>query len=143
MAEYVLFGIIIAVTVALFLSLVVGALFFYRTYESLARRSLQRRYTGLDVHETPDEHDVVVTYHTYHGFLAWVTQTPHHVALPPDDARRLLARLCRFNLTWGLVTYGALFIPPLAILNYFAQRRSIAGQEADTLYAPKSGDVEQ
>ena len=73
---------------------------------------------------------MILTYHTYHGFIAWFTQTPHQVALPPDDARKLLGRLLRFNLMWGLVTYGALFIPPLAILNYFAQRRSIAKQAA-------------
>lgn len=106
------------------------ALWFFRRHEDLALRSLKRRYADLEVHSEPLDGDVILTYHTYHGFLAWFTQIPHHVNLPPDDARKLLGRLLRFNLKWGLVTYGAAFVPPLAILNYFAQRRSIAKQVA-------------
>ena len=120
----------IVVGIAILIGLGVGALYLLRGYEHLARRSLERKYADLAVHPEPQPGDVVLTYHTYHGLIAWFTQTPHHVALSPEDARRLLGRLLRFNLTWGLVTYGALFIPPLAILNYFAQRRSIAAQQA-------------
>ncbi len=120
----------IVVGVAILICLVVGALFLFRGYEHLARRSLERKYADLPIHADPKPGDVILTYHTYHGFIAWITQTPHHVALPPEDARKLLGRFLRFNFTWGLVTYGALFIPPLAILNYFAQLRSIAHQEA-------------
>lgn len=120
----------IAVGIAVLIVLGVTALFLFRGYERLARRSLERRYAGLDVHEALQPGDVVLTYHTYHGLIAWFTQTPHQVALPPDDARKLLGRLLRFNLTWGLVTYGVLFIPPVAVVSYFAQRRSITAQEA-------------
>lgn len=120
----------IVLVIAFFMGLVAGALYLFRGYEYLARRSLERRYSGLAIHANPMPGDVILVYHTYYGFIAWLTQTPHHVALPPQDARILLGRLLRFNLMWGLVTYGALFIPPLAILNYFAQRRSIARQLA-------------
>ena len=111
------------------------ALLIYRGYEGLARRSLRRKYAGLEVHEVRQPGDVILTYHTYHGFLVWFTQTTHQMSLPPNDARKLLGRLLRFNLAWGLCTYGALFIPPLAIANYIAQRRSITDQEADVALA--------
>jgi hypothetical protein len=39
--------------------------------------------------------------------------------------------LLRFNLTWGMLSYGLLFVPLLAIGNYFAQKRSIAKQEGE------------
>jgi hypothetical protein len=120
----------VVIGIACVIVLGVGALYLFRGYERLARRSLERRYAGLQLHEAPVSGDVIVTYHTYHGFIAWFTQIPHEVALPPNDARKLLGRLLRFNLMWGLVTYGALFIPPLSIISYFAQRRSIDEQEA-------------
>lgn len=125
----------IVATIIVFVVLGVLVLYFFRGYEALARRSLQRKYRGLTIHDVPKAGDVVITYHTYHGLIAWVTQIPHQVALPPDDARRLLGRLLRFNLTWGLPSYGALFIPPIAILNYVAQRKLIATGEATTLAA--------
>jgi len=122
-------GILIAI--AGVLGLGVSALFLFRSWEHFAQRSLERKYADLEIHAVPQVGDVLLTYHTYHGLIAWFTQTPHHVALPPDDARKLLGRLLRFNCTWGLVTYGVLFIPPVAILSYLAQRRSIADQEAN------------
>lgn len=127
--EFQLFVILIGS--AMVIGLGVLALWFYRRHEDLALRSLSRKYADLKIHSDPRVGDVILAYYTYHGFLVWFTQTPHHVALPPDDARRLLGRLLRFNLKWGLLTYGAAFVPPLAILNYFAQRRSIAKQEAN------------
>ena len=120
----------IVLGVAACVGLVIFALLLFRGYEHLARRSLERRYAGLSIHAIPRTGDVVLTYHTYHGFIAWFTQTPHHVVLPPDDARILLGRLLRFNLTWGLVTCGVVFVLPLAVLNYLGQRRSVCEQEA-------------
>lgn len=120
---------VIIATVVILVVLAVGALLFFRGFEHFARRALERRYTDLTIHPVPQTGDVVLAYHTYHGFIAWFTQTHHYVFLSPEDARTLLGRLLRFNLIWGLVTPGALFIPPLAILNYFAQRRSIVAQE--------------
>lgn len=119
-----------AVVAAVVLGLGVFALVLFRGYEALARRALARAYVGLAVQEPPAPGDVVVTYATYHGLIAWFTQTPHRAALPPDDARVLLGRLLRFNLTWGLLTYGMLFILPLSFLNYSAQRRAIVRQAA-------------
>lgn len=116
---------------AVLLLLAVGVLHFFRSYERWAQKSLQRRYDGLDVHAPPQPGDVVIQFHTYHGCLAWFTQAEHLVALPPDDARVLLGRLLRFNLLWGLVTPGAVFIPVLSLLNYRGQRKSVAAQEAE------------
>src|SRR5690242_12006783 len=97
----------IAVGLAAIVAIVLFAIFLYRGYERVAQRSLQRKYMGLAVHEFPQPGDVIVSYYTYHGLVAWLTHTSHRVALPPDDARRLLGRLLRFNLTWGLFTHGA------------------------------------
>jgi hypothetical protein len=120
----------VVAAIGVFVGLAVFALFLFRGYERLARGALRRSYAQLAIHDAPRSGDVVLTYHTYHGFVAWFTQATHQVALPPRDARILLGRLLRFNLTWGLLTWGVVFIPPLAILNYFQQRRSIALQGA-------------
>jgi len=120
----ILFGcVIVAVLAFVFLR-------FYRRYESLAQAALERSYKDLTAHSVPLVGDVILLFHTYHGLVFWFTQTKHHIALPPDDARVLLGRLARFNLKWGLVTYGALFVPILTVSNYVAQRRSIARQLA-------------
>jgi len=118
-------------TVGVVLAGILLALFFFLGYERLARRSLERKYVDLEIHGEPQIGDVVLTYNTYHGFITWLTQTPHDVVLPPDDARKLLKRLLCFNCTWGLLTFAVLLIPPFAIISYFAQRRSIADQEAN------------
>jgi hypothetical protein len=58
-------------------------------------------------------------------------QDEHRIYAPPADARLLLTRLFRFNLTWGMLSYGLLFVPLLAIGNYHAQKRSIENQESE------------
>ena len=117
--------------IAILLGMVFGALYFLRGYERWAKNSLERKYRGLALRSNPQEGDVFVQYHTYHGFIAWVTQTPHQFVASYEDARKLLGRLLRFNLTWGLFTYASLFAIPLALFNYTAQRRSIANQLND------------
>jgi small-conductance mechanosensitive channel len=121
--------------IAFLVGLVVMALWLFRAYERSAKRALEAKYAGLEVRDDPRPGDVTVVYHTYHGFLVWFTQVAHRASLPPDDARRLLGRLLRFNLCWGLVTYGAVFAVPLAVANYVAQRRSIAAQEEAARWA--------
>jgi hypothetical protein len=106
------------------------ALFIYRGYEALARRALKRIYADFRLSESRRGGDVAVVFHTYHGLVAWFTQTEHRVFVPEADARRLLNRLLRFNVTWGLFTWGALFVPPISLYNYTVQRRSIARQVA-------------
>lgn len=121
----------IFIGIVLLVGLAAGALFFFRSYERLAERSLARKFADLKQPFVVQPGDVIFTYHTYHGFLAWFTQTPHQVSLPPEEARELLGRLLRFNLTWGLVTPGMIFIVPLSLLNYAAQRKSITSQERE------------
>jgi hypothetical protein len=105
-------------------------LVLYRGYERLARRALKRAYSGLEIQPAKTPGNVRVVYHTYHGFLLWYTETEHMALLSLDDASELLGRLLRFNLTWGLVARGGILIAPLAIYNYFVQKRSIANQES-------------
>lgn len=102
----------------------------FRAYEGRASRSLMYHYQGIEPHSAMQPGDVILVYHTYHGVLAWHTETTHRVILPPDEARRLLGRLFRHNLKWGWLVHGGFFAIPLAIINYMAQRRSIARQEA-------------
>ena len=125
---------IVVMTVAILLVFGFGALLLFRGFENSASRALERKYRDLVIHPVPQPGDVLLEFHTYHGLIAWFTQTGHRVYLGPDDARTLLGRLLRFNLTWGLVTPGSLFIPPLSIMNYWAQRRSITAQEVSGGY---------
>lgn len=104
-----------------------------------ALRPLQRRYVGIDLHESPQPGDVVFVYHTYRGFLVWFVQDEHRVVTSPTDAKLLLARLLRFNLTWGMLSYGVVFVPFIAIGNYYAQMKSI-GSQIQTAATDTSGD---
>ena len=97
---------------------------------TFALRPLRRCYDGIRLREVAGAGDVRFVYHTYRGLLLWVTQDEHRVAAPAGDAERLLGRLLRFNLTWGLLSYGMLFVPFLAVGNYYAQRKSIRQQAA-------------
>ena len=87
-------------------------------------------YKQITFHHTAEPGDVQFVFHTYHGLLVIVEQTEHSVSAPPEEALKLLWRLHRFNLTWGLFAYGALLIPILSYFNYLAQKRSIAKQVA-------------
>ena len=99
--------------------------------QKFALKPLQNRFAGLDLHGSPRSGDVCFVYHTYRGFLVWFVQDEHRVCAPPEDARLLLTRLLRFNLTWGMLSYGLLFVPLIAIGNYFSQKRSIEKQERE------------
>jgi hypothetical protein len=107
------------------------ALYLYRGWERLASRSLARVYDGLKIHEPPRVGDVLISYHTYHGVLVWFTQTHHVVALPAADARILLDRLLRFNLSYGLLAQGSFLVAPLVFFNYLAQRRAVTRQQTE------------
>lgn len=97
---------------------------------TFALRPLQRCFEGIRLKQVAEGADVQVVYHTYRGFLLWFTQDEHLVITTVDDAHQLLGRLLRFNLTWGMLSGGMLFIPLLAIGNYYAQLRSIRRQIA-------------
>jgi hypothetical protein len=95
---------------------------------SFARRPLERCFEGIQLHGTRQPGDVSFVYHTYRGLFLWFTQSEHRVNAPYDDAERLLKRLLRFNLTWGMLSYGMLFIPFMACGNYRQQLRHIREQ---------------
>ena len=108
-----------------------GILYGVRGYEWMAKRLLTNAYRGLKIHNPPETGDVVMSYETYHGIIAWLTHTQHIVAAPPEDARILLGRLLRFNLCFGFLAHAGVLIVPLAIFNYLGQRRSINRQETE------------
>ena len=78
---------------------------------------LVKKFDGIDVHESPQQGDVQFVFHTYHGFLVFFVQTPHRVSCPPNEARKLLSRLHWFNLSWGVLSQGCLFVPFLSFFN--------------------------
>ena len=103
-------------------------LYFFRGYNHFAARSLNRIYKSTIPLPEPREGFVLLQFCTYHGFIGWFSQIEHSMYVPASDVRRILNRLLRFNLTWGLFTWGALFTVILSLLNYFGQRRSISSQ---------------
>lgn len=131
-------GPIVALAVAL---LVFGLLGFiilkgYRWFAAASQRAQARAYEGIVVSEQPAPGLVGVVFHAYSGFLVFVTQAEHRFWAAPDDARLVLSRLHRFNLTWGFFAYGALIIPILSFGNYWAQRSHIAKQAARAAVSP-------
>lgn len=86
---------------------------------------LAKRYEGLSIRDTPQQGDVELRFHTYHGLLAFFVQTEHHVFAAPNDAEVLLRRLHYFNLTWGMFAAGAFFIPILSYFNFRSQLKRI------------------
>jgi len=105
--------------------------------QKFALKPLQKRFMGLNLHDSPQPGDVCFVYHTYRGFLVWFVQDEHRVCTTPDDARTLLTRLLRYNLTWGMLSYGLLFVPLIAVGNFFAQMRSIEKQERELTASSK------
>lgn len=104
-------------------------LYFTQGVDRIGLEPLQRCFEGLELHETAQPGDVTFVYHTYRGVLVCTVQEEHQVSAPPETARTLLKRLLRYNLTWGMRTNAVVFIPLLAVGNYFSQKSSIARQE--------------
>ena len=90
--------------------------------------ALAKRYRGLTLRSQPRPGDVQVVYHTYRGFLVYVVQDEHVLCGSPAEVRRMLGRLLRFNLTWGLLSLGCVLVPLIATANYAAQRRALREQ---------------
>lgn len=118
-----------------FLALFFGVLYFLRGCEWFAKRSLKKAYLGITLHDPPEPGDVLISYETHHGLIAWSTSTRHIVAAPPEEARILLGRLLRFNMRFGWIAHGGFFIVPLAISNYHLQLQSISRQETESQLA--------
>ena len=121
---------IMVIVWAVLLTIVIGVpyLLLFGGAKRFLRTTLQRRYDKIEIHDTRQPGDVAFVYHTYRGFLIWFVQDEHRIFARPDDAVRLLGRLLRFNLTFGMMSYGLAFVPFVAIGNYIAQKRSIQGQ---------------
>jgi hypothetical protein len=120
--------------IAAFAAVVACLFLLHRRIVAAAERALARCYDGLGVAPVPrSPRDVRVVFHTYHGSLFEFVQIEHATFLPPDEAREFLRRLNRFNLTWGMLCRGALFVYFLSPLNRFLQLRSIRRQERAAL----------
>ena len=118
------------ICIAMVLAVLIGVPYFmlFGGAEKFCRKPLLRRYDGIQIHETPQDGDVQFVYHTYRGFLLWFAQDEHRISAPPNDAKELLGRFLRFNLSYGMLSYGLVFVPFLAIGNFIAQNRSINKQ---------------
>ena len=122
----------IAATLAAVLLVLIGIPIFLLTggLRAFGLNALVRRFHDVRLHDVPQPGDVCFRYHTYRGFLLWFVQAEHIVIAPAEDAERLLGRLLRYNLSWGLLSAGTLYMLPLACANYVAQKRSIRRQKA-------------
>lgn len=91
--------------------------------------AMLRCYEGIEVRGKPLDGDVLLHYYTVRGLIAFFVQNEHRVYATEADARLLLWRLFKFNMTWGLLPICVLvYMPPLAILNYWIEKRSIRKQ---------------
>jgi hypothetical protein len=96
---------------------------FYRKYNEWSVSALASILSSYP--EPKNDTMYQITFHTYHGFLLWVTQTKHVILFNPDNIEStigLLRALRKFTLKWGFFAYGALFIP---ILSFFEYRKDI------------------
>lgn len=122
--------VLVALCLAAFALLVWGGIKTLRWFRGRARSARGRAFEGLTVADSPSKDLVEVTFHTYYGFIAFVTQTEYRFWAEPDQARLALWRLHRFNCLWGLLAYGAFFIPFVSYANYLIQKRSIRRQSS-------------
>jgi hypothetical protein len=111
---------------------VVGVLtvWVYRRVGRGSNRGRADAFEGVEIFDEPGPGRVGVRFHTYHGMFVHSEQVEHAFFASPEDARRILSRLHRINLTWGLTARGIVIAPILSIMNYAIQRKRIAKQEA-------------
>ena len=96
-------------------------------------KKFRKVFDGVEFNNANGPGLVELRYHTYDGILMWFVQTEHHIYLKPNDAREVLRRMLRYNLSWGLLAAGGLLVPLVAIPSYFGQKKTIASQEAELL----------
>lgn len=118
----------IVVTALLPLILIAVPLLVLRNLRTPPEKKFRKVYADLSPALEPQTGMVLVRFWTYDGFLIWFTQTEHQGWCSPADARTLLNRLVRYNLTWGLFAAGGVFVPLLTAINYWSQRRAIQCQ---------------
>ncbi|MEN6450781.1 MAG: hypothetical protein ABFC96_09835 [Thermoguttaceae bacterium] len=104
----------------------------HRWFTALADRAQMRAFEGVTISHAPGPGLVGVVFHAYSGVFAFTRQVEYRFWADPSDARLVLARLHRFNLTWGFFAYGALIIPILSLGNYWVQQARIKEQAAQT-----------
>lgn len=103
----------------------------FRRLRSEAERDQSEVFRGTSASDQVEKGKVLVAFHTYYGFLVYVTQTKHRFWAAPEEARTILWKLHCFNCTRGMFAYGAFLIPLVSCLNYLAQKRSIRKQESN------------
>jgi len=62
-------------------------------------------------------------FHKYSGFLIVFRQSRYDAVLPIDDVEVLMKQLIRHNLTWGLLSYGGVFVPVLTYFEWRSQKK--------------------
>ncbi len=70
--------------------------------------------------------EVRIVFHTYTGFLVWVTQRTYDVIVPAEQAQAMLKGWLKHNLTYGLFAYGGIFVPILTFFEYRSQSKKVA-----------------
>jgi hypothetical protein len=111
--------------VGLILALFVGVPIIAIRVKRFGPKRLQSLIDESVNHGSANEPIVTLQFHTYHGLIAFVEQTNHNILRPASQAKWLLRKFHRFNLTYGLLALGAPITP---ILAYRSQMRSIDEQ---------------
>ena len=76
--------------------------------------------------------DVRLVFFTYSGFIIYSARAKHDVVLPADQARVLLRRLVRHNLTYGLFTFCGFLVPLETWMRYRSERKKIDAAEGQS-----------
>jgi len=96
-------------------------------------RAVLHAYDGLNVRRERLTGDVAVEFDTYFGMLGGGYVWKHRVFLPSNEAETLLKRLHSFNLRWGWLSPGGLFVPFLSLWKYRSQQKAVRLQVATGL----------
>ena len=104
---------VVAVTVGIGLPSYL-ALRFYNWFQRRAQQDLERISSTHQLQASGEGE--CITFHTYHGFLFWATQTKH--VIPVGDrasAQAMLDDLKSFSQKWATFAFGFGFIPILVL----------------------------
>lgn len=123
-------GMILASAIALITVVVSGIIIVWghRKFVGAADRAQAQLFSGVQVATAAAPGFVSAVFHVYCGLIVFTRQTEYRFWATPDDARIVLSRMNRFNLTWGFFAYGGLIIPILSLGNYWAQRSRVSKQ---------------
>ncbi|HZL35120.1 MAG TPA: hypothetical protein VFC78_07410 [Tepidisphaeraceae bacterium] len=117
------------IPIGAFAALILIPALVIRSRRKFRRGSTARWYDGVSGIRPPGVSlpgDVRLVFHTYSGFLVYFDQVRHDVVLPAQEARVVLGRMLRHNLTVGLLSWGGVFALVFSWMEYRRESKKIA-----------------